>query len=73
MCLTKNTNAQHFKTTAIFIFSKYVHCDMQVLVEIISAMLCFLDGFGIAVQVFSGHQSYNDCTRQWPTIWYKII
>ena len=30
-----------------------MHCDMRVLVEIISALLCFQDGFGIAVPVFS--------------------
>ena len=36
----------------LYIF-KYVHCDMRYLVEKISALLCFLDGFGIAVPVFS--------------------
>ena len=51
--LDKNTNAQHFQTTDGYIFSKYVHCDMRFLVEKISAVLCFLDGFGIAVPVFS--------------------
>ena len=28
-------------------------CDIRVLVEIISILLCFLDGFGIGVLVFS--------------------
>ena len=51
--LDKNTNAQHFKTTVGYIFSKYVHCDKQFLVEKISALLCFLDGLGIAVPVSS--------------------
>ena len=30
-----------------------MHCDVRVLVEIISALLYFQDGFGIAVPVFS--------------------
>ena len=51
--LDKNTNARHFQTTVDYIFSKYVYCDMRVLVEIISTLLCFLDGFGIANPVFS--------------------
>ena len=51
--LDKNTNARHFQTTVGYIFSKCVHCDMRVLVEIISALLCFLDGLGIAAPVFS--------------------
>ena len=51
--LDKNTNAWHFFTTVGKIFSKYVHCDMRFLVEKISALLSFLDGFGIAVPVFS--------------------
>ena len=78
--LDKNTNARHFNTTTVgYIFSKYVHCDMQFLVEKISALLCFLGGFGIAVPVFVirnaqlGHQLYNSCTRLWPTKWYKVI
>ena len=48
----KNTNARHFSTTVSYIFSKYVHCDMRFLVEKISTLLYFLDGFGIAVPVF---------------------
>ena len=51
--LDKNTNAWDFKTTVGHIFSKFVHCDMRFLVENNSALLCFLDGFGIAVLVFS--------------------
>ena len=51
--LDKNTDAQHFLTTVGYIFSKYVLCDMQFLVEKISTLLCFLDGLGIAVPVFS--------------------
>ena len=51
--LDKNTNAQHFLTTVGYIFSKYVHCDMRFLVEKNSTLLCFLDGFGISVPVFS--------------------
>ena len=29
--LDKNTNIRHFKTTVVYIFSKYVHCDMRFL------------------------------------------
>ena len=32
---------------------KYVHCDMRFLVKTISILLCFLNGSGIAVLVFS--------------------
>ena len=49
----KNTNACHFKTSVRKIFLKHVHCDMRFLVEKISALLCFLDGFGIAVPILS--------------------
>ena len=31
---------------------KYVHCDMRFLDVKIGALLCFLNGFGIAVPVF---------------------
>ena len=51
--LDKNTNAWHFETTVGKIFSKQVHCDMRFLVEKISALICCLDGFGIAVPLFS--------------------
>ena len=51
--LDKNTNARHFLTTIGYIFSKYMHCDMRFLVEKNSVLLCFQDGFGIAVTVFS--------------------
>ena len=51
--LDKNTNALHFETTVGYTFSKHVHCEMQFLVEKINALLCFLDGFGIALSVFS--------------------
>ena len=51
--LDKITNAQYFLTIVGYIFSKYVHCAMRFLVQIISTLLCFLDGFGIAVPVFS--------------------
>ena len=51
--LDKNTNARHFLTTVGYIFSEYGHCDMRILVEKTSALLCFLDGLGIAVLVFS--------------------
>ena len=49
----KNTNTQHFWTTVGYIFAEYVHSDMRFLVENISALLCFLDGLGIAVPVLS--------------------
>ena len=51
--LDKNTNAWHFQTTVGYILSKYVHCDIAILSQKISALLCFLNGFGIAVPVFS--------------------
>ena len=51
--LDKNSNVQHFKTYVGYIFSNYVHCDMRSLVEKVSALLCFLDCFGIDVLVFS--------------------
>ena len=53
MCLTKIPRQGIFKTIVGYIFSKYVHFDMGFLVEKINALLCFLDGFGIAVPVFS--------------------
>ena len=49
----KNINTGHFYTTVGYIFSKYVHCDMRFLVVKISALLCFLNCFGIAVPVYS--------------------
>ena len=51
--LETNTNARHFLTIVGNIFSKYMHCDMRFLVEKNSTLLCFLEGFGIAVPVFS--------------------
>ena len=54
MCLTKIPTRGIFKLlSVIYIFSKYAHCDMQFLVEKISTLLCFLDGLGIAVPLFS--------------------
>ena len=55
MCLTKkiqNTNAENVNTTVGQIFSKYVHCDVRFSVVKIYSLLCFLNGFGIAVLVF---------------------
>ena len=46
--LDKNTNTEHVK-----ISSKYVLCDMRFLVIKINILPCFLNGFGIAVSVFS--------------------
>ena len=51
--LNKLTNAGHFLTTVGYIFSKYVYCDMRLLVAKISALLSFLNGLGIAVLVYS--------------------
>ena len=50
--LDKNSNIQHFETTVIYIFSKYVHCDMIFLDVKIGALFCFLNGSGIVVPVF---------------------
>ena len=52
MGLTKYQRTAFFKQLS-YIFSEYVHCDMQYLAEIISALPCFLDGFCIAVPVLS--------------------
>ena len=53
MCLTKIPTHGIFKLLSVTYFLKYVHCDMRFLVKKISALLCFLDGLGIAVLVFS--------------------
>ena len=53
MCLTNIPTHVIFKLLSAYIFSKYVHCDIRFLVEKNSALLCSLDGFGIAVPVFS--------------------
>ena len=50
--LDKNTNIRHFFPTVFNIFSKYVHCDMKFLDVKIGKLVCFLNGFGIAVPVF---------------------
>ena len=52
MCLTNIPAHNIFKLVG-YIFSKYVHCDKRFLVEKNTALLCILDGFGIAVPVFS--------------------
>ena len=66
--------------TVGYIFSKYVHCDLRFLVEKIAQLLCFLDGFVLLLfwylvirNIQLGHQVYNNCTRLWPTKWYRII
>ena len=41
-----------FKLLSVTYFQKCVYCDMRFFVEINSALLCFLDVFGIAVPVF---------------------
>ena len=51
--LDKNTNARYFLTTVGYIFSKHVHCGMRFLSKKISALLSFLDGFGIAFPLLS--------------------
>ena len=47
--LDKNINANKVKTTAGYIFSKYMHCDMQFLVVKINAFPCILNSACIAV------------------------
>ena len=44
----KNTIIHHSLTTVVYIFSKYVHCDMNFLDVKIGALFCFLN----AVPVF---------------------
>ena len=53
MCLTNIPTQDIFKLLSVIYFLKYVHCDKQFLVIKISALLCFLNGFGIAIAVFS--------------------
>ena len=50
--LGKNTNAQHFKPLSVIYFQNMciVTCDLK---SKNSALLCFLDGIGIAVLVSS--------------------
>ena len=48
-----NKKHRTFLYTVSYIFSKYVHCDMQFLDVKINTLLCFLSGFGIADPVFS--------------------
>ena len=52
--LDKNTNTRHFYTTVGYIFFQNL-CIVtrRFLVEKNSALLCFLDGFGIVVRVLS--------------------
>ena len=47
--LDKNTI---FKLLSVYIFSKYVNCDMRFFDIKLEALLCFLNGWGIAVLVF---------------------
>ena len=51
MCVTNIQIYDIFKLLSV-IFSNYVHCDMRFLDVKIGALLCFLNGFGIAVPVF---------------------
>ena len=53
MCLTKILTHSIFKLLSVIYFQNMciVTCDFYS--KKISAMLCFLDGFGIAVPVFS--------------------
>ena len=51
--LDKTINVEHVKTAVVYIFTKYVHCDMRLLVIKINALLCFLNDFGIAIPVLS--------------------
>ena len=53
MCLTKIQTYDIIKLLPVIYIFKYVHCDMQFLVVKMSALLCFLNGFGIAVPLFS--------------------
>ena len=51
--LDKKYQPTAFSNYCRLYFSKSVHCDMRFLVEKSSTLLCSLDGFGIAVPVFS--------------------
>ena len=51
--LDKKSNAEQVLSTVGYIFSKYMHFGMRFLVIKISALLCNLNGVGIAVSVIS--------------------
>ena len=53
MCLIKIPTHGIFKLLSVIYFQNNVHCGMQFFDEKNSALLCFLDGLGITVQVFS--------------------
>ena len=57
-------SAEHVQTTSGYIFSKYVHCDMQFLDIKINALPCFINGLGILVIMNNklSHYLYNDLT-----------
>ena len=77
--LGKNTNAERVKTTAGYIFSKYVHCDMRFLVVKTRHWLAFLTVLVLLPQYFfitNNKLCYylnDDFIRWWPTKWCKII
>ena len=51
VCLTEIPTYSFFLTTVGYLFSKYVNCDMRFLDVKLGALLCFLNGLGIAVPV----------------------
>ena len=51
--LDKTTNVEHVETAVGYIFTKYNHCDMRLLVIKINTLLCFLNNLGIAIPVLS--------------------
>ena len=53
MCLIKIPTHGIFKQLSVKYFQNMCIVTCDFFVEKISALLCFLDGFGIAVQVFS--------------------
>ena len=57
--LDKNTKRTAFLNYNLLYIFKICAFDIRFLVEDLSAMLCFLDGFGIAVPVFSYLETYN--------------
>ena len=76
MCFTKISTRGIFKLLSIIYFPNMCIEVMSFLDVKVGTLLCFLKGFGIAVS-YKKHPTLSyiviDCTRFWPTEWYKII
>ena len=77
VCLTKIPTYGIFQLMTVIYFQKMCIVTCDFLDVKMGALLCDLNGFGIAVLVFIrniqlDYQLYNHCTRLWLTKWYKI-